>query len=210
MRTTVRTAVVLALAVPLLGPALPASAATSSHFREKGAFADAFFQGAGTPGGLPGNYSAGELSFRGSVAEGFVETFDCGPGETPWGDENEENACESAGGYSVWGEGVTITKGKGKVKASTYSGTVDFYYESSEEGDLAAEDVPFTVTFTVTGRSSRSTFTESYTDPESGSSYRFRETRVSAPATVHGSLDGIEAVEGELGRYSVRWMERIR
>lgn len=81
--------------------------------------------------------------------------------------------------------------------------------QAPEEGDVAAEDVPFNITFTLTGRPSRSTFTDSYRDPESGSSSRFRETYVSRPATVQGSLDGIEAVEGEVGRYSVQWMERI-
>lgn len=215
MRPTLRTFAVLALAVPLGAPALSASAAAPSHFHEQGKFADVFFQGDGTPGGLPGNYSAGELLFRGRVVEGHVDTFDCGPGETPWGDD-EENECDSAGSYTVWGEGVTITKGKGKVKSSTYSGTVDLYDQVSEEedvapeeGDVAAEDVPFNITFTLTGRPSRSTFTDSYRDPESGSSSRFRETYVSGPATVQGSLDGIEAVEGEVGRYSVQWMERI-
>jgi hypothetical protein len=213
MRTALRTAAVLALTAPLVAPALPASAATSSHFAEKGSFAEAFFEGAGTPANLPGNYTIGQLSLRGSVAEGFVETWECEQGETPGGDESEENGCEPAGSYYAWGEGVTIVQSKGRVKSSTYSGTVGLYVEPTEEDDggmdLAAEDVPFDVTFTFTGRSVRSTFTESFRDPESGESYRFRETRVFRPADVQGSLDGIDAVEGVAGRYSLRYMERV-
>ena len=214
MRTALRTTVVLALAVPLVAPALPASAATTSHFRERGTFAEAFFEGAGTPGGLPGNYTIGQLSFHGSVAEGFVETFDCAEGQIPWGDEDEENACDFTGGYSAWGEGVTTAKSKGKVKSSTYTGTVDLYQESDEESGeeetVAAEDVPFTVTFTPTGRASRSTFTDSFRHPENGVSYQSRETVVYCTVTAQGSRDGIDAVEGVVGTYSRRSMERVR
>jgi hypothetical protein len=213
MRTALRTSVVLALAVPLVASALPASAATTSHFREKGAFADAFFEGAGTPGDLPGNYSMGQLSFHGGVAEGFVETFECEQGQVPGGDEDGENACDSTGAYYAWSEDVTTTKSKGKVKASTYTGTVDLYHEldeeSGEEPEVAAEDVPFSVTFSPTGRPARSTFTDSFRDPETGESYRFRETVVYYSATVEGSLDGIDAVEGVVGTYSRRSMERV-
>ena len=210
MRTALRTTLALALAVPLVAPALPASAATTSHSRERGSFAEASFEGAGTPAGLPGNYSLGHLSIHGSVAEGFVETFDCEVGQIPWGDEDDENACDFIGGYNAWSEGVTTAKSKGKVKSSTYTGTVDLYEESGEEETVAAEDVPFTVTFTPTGRGSRSTFTDSSRDPEAGVSYRFRETVVYRTATVEGSLDGIDAVEGFVGTYSRRSMERVR
>ena len=215
MRPALRTAVVLALAVPLVAPALPASAATTSHFHEKGAFAAAAFEGSGTPDGLPGNYTLAELSFHAGVAEGFVETFFCQEGETPWGDENEENTCAFTGAFVAWGEGVTITKSRGKVKSSTYSGTVDLYADSGEEegeesegGEAVAEGVPFNVTFTRTGRPSRSTVTDSYRDPESGESYRYRETQVIGAATVRGSLDGIDAVDGIIGRYSLQVIER--
>ena len=146
---------------------------------------------------------------HGSVAEGFVETFDCEEGQIPWGDEDEENACDFTGGYYAWSEGVTTAKSKGKVKSSTYTGTVDLYEESGEEEALAAEDVPFTVTFTPTGRASRSTFTDSFRDPENGVSYRSRETVAYRTATVEGSLDGIDAVEGVVGTYSRRSMERV-
>ena len=213
MRTALRTTVVLALTVPLVAPALPASAATTSHVRERGPFAEAFFEGAGTPAGLPGNYTIGQLSFHGSVAEGFVETFDCDEGQIPWGDGDEENACDSTGAYYAWSEGVTTAKSKGRVKSSTYDGTVDLYEEldeeSGEEETVAAEDVPFTVTFIPTGRPSRSTFTDAFRDPENGVSYRSRETVVHRTATVEGSLDGIDAVEGVVGTYSRRSMERV-
>ena len=210
MRTALRTTLALALAVPLIAPALPASAASTFLFREKGSFADTYFEGSGTPGGLPGNYSLGWLTFRSSdLAEGFVDTFACDEGETPWGDQNGENACDSTGFYYAWGEGLTVVSGKGKDAATTYSGTVDLFDATTEEGGLAAEDVPFEVTLTPTGATSRSTYTDSVRDPESGFTYRVRETRVSSFAVVTGTLDGIPAVDGVLGTYSVRGMERI-
>ncbi len=210
MRTTLRTVTALALAVPLIASALPASASTTSLYREKGAFAEAYFEGAGTPGGLPGNYSIGYLSFHSrDLADGFVDTFDCDAGETPYGDENGDNTCDSAGSYYGWGEGLTLTTGKGKSASSTFSGTIDLFDATTEEGALAAQDVPFSVTLTPTGGTYKSTFTDSYRDPESGVTYRSRENRVYNDATVAGSLDGVPAAGGTVGTYSVRFMERI-
>ena len=200
----------LALAVPLIAPALPASASSTLLYREKGSFADAYFEGPGTPGGLPGNYSFGWLTFHSSdLAEGFVETFACDEGEIPWGDENGENACDGTGSYYAWGEDLTVVAGKGKGASSTYSGTVDLYDATTEEGALVVEDVPFEVTLTPTGTTSRSTYTDSYRDPESGITYRFRESRIYNYATVEGSFDGVAAVDGSVGTYSLRSMERI-
>lgn len=210
MRTALRTAMALALAVPLIAPALPASAASTSFFRERGSFADVYFEGAGTPAGLPGNYSVAWLTFRSSdLADGFVDTFACDEGETPWGDENGENACDPTGSYFAWGEGLTVVSGKGRDASTTYSGTVDLFDATTPEGQLAAEDVPFEVTLTPSGATYRSTYTDSVRDPESGYTYRFRETRVSTFGAVQGSLDGIPAVDGAVGTYSVRGMERI-
>jgi hypothetical protein len=200
----------LSLAIPLLAAAQPASASSTLLYREKGSFADAYFEGPGTPGDLPGNYSVSWLTFHSSdLAEGWVDTFDCDEGETPWGDENGENACEHTGSYYAWGEDVTVVTGKGKGAASTYSGTVDLYDATTEEGDVVAADVPFQVTLTPTGATVRSTYSDTYRDPESGFMYRFRETRVSNFATVQGSFDGVPAVDGSVGTYSVRQMERI-
>ena len=210
MRTALRTAMALALAVPLIAPALPASASSTLLFREKGSFADVYFEGAGTPAGLPGNYSVAWLTFRSSdLADGFVDTFACDEGETPWGDGNGENACDSTGSYFAWGEGLTVVSGKGKDTTTAYSGTIDLYDATTAEGGLVAEDVPFEVTITPSGATYRSTYTDSLRDPESGYTYRFRESRVSSFGTVQGSLDGIPAVDGQVGTYSVRQMERI-
>ena len=97
MRTALRTAAALAISVPLIASALPASASSTFLYREKGPFADTYFEGSGTPGGLPGNYSLGWLTFHSSdLAEGFVDTFTCDEGEIPWGDENGDNACDPA------------------------------------------------------------------------------------------------------------------
>ena len=210
MRTTLRTVTALALAVPLIASTLPASASSTSLYREKGAFAEAYFEGAGTPGGLPGNYSIGYLSFHSrDLADGFVDTFDCDAGETPYGDESGGNMCDPAGSYYGWGEGLTLTTGKGKSASSTFFGTIDLFDATTEEGALAAQDVPFSVTLTPTGGTYKSTFTDSYRDPESGVTYRSRENRVYNDATVAGSLDGVPAAGGTVGTYSVRFMERI-
>ncbi len=210
MRTTLRTVTALALAVPLIASTLPASASSTSLYREKGAFAEAYFEGNGAPGGVAGNFSTGLLTFHSSdLAEGFIDTFDCDEGETPWGDENGENVCDWVGSYFAWGEGLTVATGKGKGASSTFSGSVDLFDAMSEEGGLAAQDVPFSVTLTPSGGTSKSTFTDSYRDPESGISYRSRETRIFTEATAQGSFDGVPAVGGTVGTYAVRFMERI-
>jgi hypothetical protein len=209
MRTTLRTVTALALAAPLIASALPASASSTFLYREKGSFADTYFEGSGTPGGLPGNYSVGALTFHSSdLAEGFVDTFSCDPGETPWGDENGQNACEMAGSYYAWGQNVTVTTGKGKGASSTFSGSVELYDATTQEGAPVAQDVPFRVTLTPTGGTAKSTFTDSFRDPETGYAYKSRETRVYNFATVQGALDGVPAVDGSVGTYSVRSMER--
>ncbi|MEO6021007.1 MAG: hypothetical protein ABIP45_12245 [Knoellia sp.] len=210
MRTALRTVTALALAVPLIASTLPASASSTFMYRQKGTLADTYFEGAGTPGGLPGNYSFGWLTFHSSdLAEGFIETFTCDDGETPGGDQNGENACESAGSYFGWGENLTVVTGKGKGASSTYSGSIDLFDATTEEGALAAEDVPFSVSLTPTGATSKTTMTDSFRDPANGVTYRSRETRVFSSATVQGSLDGVPAVGGSVGTYSVRSMERI-
>jgi hypothetical protein len=210
MGTSLRTITALALAVPLIASTVPASASSTFMYREKGTFAEAYFEGAGTPGGLPGNYSLGWLTFHSSdLAEGFVDTFACDDGETPWGDENGENVCDWVGSFYAWGQDLTVVTGKGKGATSTYTGSVDLFDATTEEGGLAAEDVPFSVSLTPTGATSKSTFTDSFRDPETGVTYRYRETRVSGYATVEGSLDGVTAVAGSSGTYSVRSMERI-
>lgn len=210
MRTALRTATALLLAAPLVVSALPASASSTFLYREKGSFADAYLEGPGTPGGLPGNYSIGYLSIHSSdLAEGFVETFTCDAGETPYGDQNGQNACDPAGAYSAWGEGLTVVTGKGKAASSTYSGSVDLYDATSQEGTLAAQDVPFSLTFTPTGATSKSTFTDSFRDPENGVTYKYRESRVYTQATVQGDVDGIPALGGSVGTYSLRSMEKI-
>ena len=211
MRTALRTTLaIVAVAVPLTAAALPASASSSVLFREKGTFAETYFEGSGTPGGLPGNYSTAWLTFHSSdVAEGWVDTYACDEGEVPWGDVNGENMCDWTGSYYAWGESLTLVSGKGKNPSTTFSGTVDLYDATTPESALAAEDVPFQVTLTPTGATSRSTFTDSFKDPESGYTYKYRETRVSSYATVQGSLDDVAVVDGVVGTYSLKGMERV-
>ena len=210
MRTALRTVTALALALPLVASTLPASASSTFLFREKGAFAETYFEGAGTPGGLPGNYAIGYLSIHSSdLAEGFVDTFTCAAGETPFGDENGQNACDPAGSYYAWGENPTVVSGKGKSASSAYSGTVDLYDATTAEGAWAAQNVPFSINLAPTGATSKSTFIDSFRDPESGVTYKSRETRISSYATVQGDLDGVPAMDGSVGTYSVRSMEKI-
>lgn len=212
MRTALRTTVALAaIVVPLAATALPASAASSYLFRDKGTYADAYFEGAGTPGGLPGNYSMASVTFHGTdVAEGFVDTFDCDAGETPWGDMNGGNTCDYTGSFYAWGDTLSLVSGKGKNPPSTYSGTFSFYDMMSENGSPVSTGTPFSLTLTPTGATSRSTMTDSFKDPESGYTYTYRETRTSNVAVVSGTLDGVPAQGGSIGSYSVKSMERSR
>ena len=52
-----------------------------------------------------------------------METFDCDPGEVPYGDENGDNACENLGEFYGVSDGVSVTATKGKGATTTYSGT---------------------------------------------------------------------------------------
>ena len=202
MRTALRTATALALAVPLLASALPASAASTYTSRESGSYADVYFEGEGTPGGVEGNYSIAGLTFQGDFSFGWVETFQCGPDETP-GSGQEVGDCENLGFYDAQVTDLTVVTGKGKNGPSTYSGTVDLYQFSEDEGPGApvAQDVPFEATLTPSGGTFRSTFTGTYRDHEAGVSYRYRETIVSRQATVTGDFDGLPAVDGSVGTF---------
>ena len=202
MRTALRTAAALALAAPLLASALPASASSTYTSRESGSYADVYFQGPGTPGGVEGNYSVAGLTFQGNFSYGWVETFKCDAGETPGGGE-EAGDCEHLGSYDAQVTDLTVVAGKGKDAASTYIGTVDLYEYTDDEfpEEPTVQDVPFEVTLTPTGGTIRSTFTSTYRDHESGVSYRFRETTVTKVATVEGDFDGVPAVSGSVGTF---------
>lgn len=206
MRTALRSAAALALAVPLVASALPASASSTSTLRESGSYADVYFQGEGTPGGVEGNYSVAGLTFQGEFSYGWVETFWCDPGETPGGGQ-EDGDCENLGSYDAQVTDLTVVTGKGKDAATTYSGTVDLYQYTEEDPDPvepvepAAQDVLFEATLTPTGGTARSTFTSTYRDHEAGVSYRFRETTVTRDATAQGDFDGVPAVGGLVGTF---------
>lgn len=202
MRTSLRTAAVLAMAVPVLAAAVPASASSTYTSRESGSYAEVYFQGPGTPGGVAGNYSVAGLTFQGAFSYGWVDTFQCDPGETPGGG-TEVGDCENLGSYDAQVTALAVVLGKGKDAASTYSGTVDLYQYTQEEGpvDPTAQAVPFSATLTPTGGTMRSSFTNTYRDHEAGVSYRYRETTVSRDATVAGDFDGVPAVYGSVGTF---------
>ena len=202
MRTALRSAAVLALAVPVIAAAVPASASSTYTSRESGSYADVYFQGPGTPGGVDGNYSVAGLTFQGDFSYGWVETFQCDPGETPGGGQ-EVGDCEPLGFYDAQVTDLTVVTGKGKDAASTYSGTVDLYEFTEDQGPVepTVQDVPFAATLTPTGGTMRSTFTNTYRDHEAGVSYRYRETTVTRQATVEGDFDGVPAVDGSVGTF---------
>src|SRR5687768_17509547 len=135
MRTALRSAAALALAVPFIASALPASASSTYTSRESGSYADVYFQGPGTPGGVDGNYSVAGLTFQGDFSYGWVETFQCDPGETPGGGQ-EVGDCEPLGSYDAQVTDLTVVTGKGKDAASTYSGTVDLYEYTEDQGPV--------------------------------------------------------------------------
>jgi hypothetical protein len=202
MRTALRTAAALAFAVPVLATAIPASASSTFTSRESGSYADVYFQGSGTPGGVEGNYSVAGLTFQGDFSYGWVETFQCDPGETP-GSGQEVGDCEPLGSYDAQVTDLTVVIGKGKNAASTYSGTVALYQYTEDPSPVepTVQDVPFEATLTPTGGTMRSTFTSTYRDHEAGVSYRYRETTVTREATVEGDFDGVPAVFGSVGTF---------
>jgi len=202
MRTALRTATALALAVPLIASALPASASSTYTSRESGSSAEVYFQRAGTPGRVEGHYSVAGLTFQGDFSYGWVETFQCDPGETPGGGE-EVGDCEYVGSYDAQVTDLTVVTGKGKDAPSTYSGTVDLYQYTEDQFPVepTVQDVPFEANLTPTGGTMRSTFTSTYRDHETGVSYRYRETTVITEATVEGDFDGLPAVYGSVGTF---------
>jgi hypothetical protein len=202
MRTALRTAAALALTAPLVVSALPAFASTTYTSRESGSYADVYFQGPGTPGGLAGNYAVAGLTFQGDFSYGWVDTFQCDLGETPGGGQ-EVGDCEYLGSYDAQVTDLTVITGKGKDAANTYSGLVDLYQYTEDEfpEEPTVQDVPFDATLTPTGGTIRSTFTSTYRDHESGVSYRYRETTVTRHATVEGQFDGLPAVDGSVGTF---------
>jgi hypothetical protein len=202
MRTALRTAAVLALAVPVIAAAVPASASSTYTSRESGSFADVYFQGDGTPGGVEGNYSVAGLTFQGDFSYGWVDTFQCDQGETPGGGQ-EVGDCEYLGSYDAQVTDLMVVSGKGKDAASTYSGTVDLYQYTEDEGPVepTVQDVPFEATLSPTGGTMRSTFTSTYRDHETGVSYRYRESTVTRQATAEGDFDGVPAVDGSVGTF---------
>lgn len=204
MRTALRSAAALALAVPLVASALPASASSTYTYtsRESGSYADVYFQGPGTPGGVEGNYSVAGLTFQGAFSYGWVDTFQCDPGETPGGGQ-EVGDCDYLASYDAQVTDLTVVTGKGKDAASTYSGTVDLYQYTEDQGPVepTVQNVPFEATLTPTGGTMRSTFTNTYRDHEAGVSYRYRESTVTREATVEGDFDGVPAVYGSVGTF---------
>jgi hypothetical protein len=202
MRTALRTAAVLALAVPVIAAAVPASASSTYTSRESGSYADVYFQGSGTPGGVEGNYSVAGLTFQGDFSYGWVDTFQCDPGETPGGGD-EVGDCDYLASYDAQVTDLTVLIGKGNDAASTYSGTVDLYQYTDDQGpaEPTVQDVPFEATLTPMGGTMRSTFTNTYRDHEAGVSYRFRESTVTREAAVEGDFDGVPAVFGTVGTF---------
>jgi len=202
MRTALRTAAALAIAMPVLATAIPASASSTFTSRESGSYADVYFQGSGTPGGVEGNYSMAGLTIQGDFSYGWVDTFQCDPGETPGSGEGMGD-CEYLSSYEAQVTDLTVDTRKGKNAVTTYSGTVDLFQYSEEQGPVepTVQDVPFQVTLTPTGGTMKSTFTSTYRDHEAGVSYRYRESTVTREATVMGNFDGVPAFYGSVGTF---------
>ncbi len=198
MRTALRSVAALALAVPLVASALPASASSTYTSRESGSYADVYFQGPGAPAGLGGNYSVASLTFQGSFSYGSLETFNCAEGQTP-----DTGYCEHRAYYDAQVTDVTVALGKGKNAPTSYSGTVDLYQYTDDEfpEGPAATDVPFEVALTPSGGTAKQTNTFTYRDHEAGVSFRYREATVTRDATVTGDFGGLDAVYGSVGTF---------
>jgi hypothetical protein len=206
MRQAIRATTAFVLAVPLFVAAVPASAASQTLFKDRGSYVEVFFEGELDSADIPGNYAYGALFVREGFVDGFLDAFECAEGETP-----SEGECDYLGSYYGFGDDVTVTSGKGKNATTSLSGSFDLY-EFTEEGDeLVTEDVPFDVTLTPTGATSRATFSEVIRDPENGYTYRVRETRATQFAAASGSVDGVtfDGADGAVGTYRVHVIERV-
>lgn len=144
---------------------------------------------------LPGNYHIGSIRAEkgsfGTYAYGWIDDFECAPGELPWGHE-EESGCEYLGTRKVEGdEDLVVTIDK-RLSRGTISGTLlvggsgHDGHEEEPEPEVPGTPVPIKITVTGSGDTYRSTevWREQGPDGDYSSSMR----TISRGGTVSGSM----------------------
>ncbi|HSF98748.1 MAG TPA: hypothetical protein VLA55_08660 [Ornithinibacter sp.] len=197
-----------ALAVPIvIATAGTANAGSKWTYKSSGSFANVSWMEVGElPAPVLGNYHVGYLEVRGDKVPdiyGDVTDWTCPEGELPpdfgGGHEGEEpeTGCTLEGSRFIYGDpsAVTFTVDR-KLNAATLVGNL---FVSDHEGEGTASP-PVNMTWTGIGGTSKSTSTETYTDP-SGAKFTYRTTQTAREGDIEGKI-GVMVFDDEDGEFS--------
>ena len=191
-RFGILTALVLTMAATVVAPA---SAGSSYLSKTDGRNADAnWTQDDGGPlGTTNGNFHIGYIDAYGTSqntadAYGFIEDFDCSPGQEPWGDENGDNACTYVGFREISGSGLSFVMDR-KLTSATLTGEATIY--SYDDMDYPTAGVASSIDLTWTGTGSTSRTMSTYRYVENGTRYSDRFHSTSRQASLSGSVQNV-------------------
>lgn len=186
----------LAIALALAAvDASPADAKSSSQYRETGRAASTYWeQYDGTDTGGPlGNVHIGYLSAYETTAGvasawGWIEDWDCEPGEKPWGgghsfdDEEPVGGCDWIGERWLEGDGLRFSMDK-KMTTATLKGELIVY---GGHGEDEVGRPPVDIVWTGLGGTYTSRYTTRYRDGNTTWTDTYRSTE--REATMGGTL----------------------
>ncbi len=193
-RTLTRASVAVAAALTLVaGAGLPASASTKFMSKDSGEFASVQWTEYGTIPNVGGNVHTGYLDARGNSrsleAFGFVEDWDCDPGESPYGgghgDEGEEEfGCDFVSFREFYGDEdqLTLTVDR-KLDSATLTGTLSAF---DPHGGPTGAGPGVNIIWTGVGSTYASKWSESFT--ADGIRYRSTYSDTNREAVVTGQI----------------------
>lgn len=187
--------------------ASPASAGSMFSMRDSGRTASVEWSATGESSAMAGNTFRGELQIddlgSGTAnVHGYVDNFDCDPGEVPWGDYWGDPACDELDRLEVTASGATFSMDR-KFGSATLSATVELSSWSRPTSSTA------TVNLTWTGEGDITTSTETVRSKEGDTTYQSRHTVAQREAMVVGDFGGLSIADSGTMR-SYRMMNRAR
>lgn len=192
-RTLTRASVAVAAALTLVaGAGLPASASTKFMSKDSGEFASVQWTEYGAIPNVGGNVHTGYLDARGNSrsleAFGFVEDWDCDPGEFPYGgghgEEGEEGGCDFVSFREFYGDEsqLTLTVDR-KLDSGRLTGTLSAF---DSHGGTSGGGPSLDITWTGVGSVYSSKWSESFT--ADGIRYRSTYSDTNREAVVTGQI----------------------
>ncbi len=217
-RTLTRASVAVAAALTLVaGAGLPASASTKFMSKDSGEFASVQWTEYGAIPNVGGNVHTGFLDARSGKrsleAFGFVEDWDCDPGESPYGGgHGEEGGCDFVSFREFYGDEsqLTLTVDR-KLNSATLSGTLSAFdpHDGPTDGGPTGVGPGVDITWTGVGSAYSSKYSESFT--ADGVRYRSRYSDTNREATVSGQIgtmgfadDADDEAYGSIGTFTSR------